>query len=137
MRFFDQSSSPATLAELEKAMIAADPGYSLVEGTLNFNGQPYAQISINTPDDDVFDEEIEEQIEFLEDMTGDVKAVKKVLKSAQSIVAAQILFGSREVDEVLSIVSPLWAHLHETRDGLLQCDDEGFYDKNSDLIASE
>jgi hypothetical protein len=52
----------------------------------------YAEIEINQPGDGLFDDEIGEMLEFLEDAEGENRGrVEKVLRGARRIVSVRVL----------------------------------------------
>jgi hypothetical protein len=63
--------------------------------------------------------------------------VATTLRSAQAIIAAQVLFGTGETEMTLSRLDPLWAWLFCNRDGLLQADGEGYYDAHGVVLQVE
>jgi hypothetical protein len=136
IRFIDQCAQPAKLSDIKEAMVAYDAQYTMEDDVLRYRGEPCAQITINVPGDGHFEDDIGQLLEGLEDMEGKVKQVAKVLRSAKSIIAVQVLFGGRDADEVLDALQPIWDYCDKHLDGLLYADDEGFY-KMGRLIASE
>jgi hypothetical protein len=145
MRFFDTSDDPLTIEAIEAAMQQHDPAYRLdapqdariPQADLYRGDSVFAEIEINQPGDDLFDGEIEEMLEFLEEAEGKNRnRVEKVLKSAKRIISARVLHQDREPEESLSGIDPLWKWLFSARGGLLQADGEGYYDKDG-LILEE
>jgi hypothetical protein len=145
MRFFDTSEKPLTIGEIEGALRDVDPAYRLEapesakipQADLYLRDGLYAEIEINEPGDELFENEIAEMLEFLEDAEGKArKRVEKVLKGARRIVSVRVLGQDRETDETLAGIDPLWKWLFSTRAGLLQADGEGYYDAG-DLILEE
>jgi hypothetical protein len=142
MRFFDTSDDPLTIGAIETAIKKQDPAYRLdtpkdaeiPQADLYRGESLFAQIEINQPGDDLFDAEIQEMIEFLEETEGENrKRVENVLRTARRIVSVQVLYQGRELEQTLSGIDPLWEWLFSTRKGLLQADGEGYYDRH-DLI---
>src|SRR5262245_6915905 len=153
MRFFDTSEKPLTIGEIEGALRDVDPAYRLEapesakvpQADLYLGDGLYAEIEINQPGDGLFEDEIAEMLEFLEDAEGKArkdaegkarKRVEKVLKGARRIVSVRVLGQDRETDETLAGIDPLWKWLFSTRAGLLQADGEGYYDAD-DLVLEE
>ena len=137
MRFVTTDERETSLTMLEEFFKQSDPAYSIVDvqthapesGTLTFNNAPYGVIEINKPEDGLFDDEIQELKESLEDAEGKgKKIVSQILRKAKAIIAVQVLFQDRQPEETLSKIDPLWHWLFENRKGLLQVDDEGYYD---------
>jgi hypothetical protein len=146
MRFLDTSEKPLAIDEIEGAMRNVDPAYRLEapesarmipQADLNLGDGLYAEIEINQPGDGLFEDEIAEMLEFLEDAEGKGrKRVEVVLKGARRIVSVRVLGQGRQTEETLAGIDPLWKWLFSTRDGLLQADGEGYYDAD-DLILEE
>ena len=143
MRFVSADATEATLPAIAEALRAVDPSYELKadeevaspSADLLFEGDPYAEIEINTPGDGLFAEEIAELKEFLEDAgLGDKAKVLTVLESAKVIIAVQVLFGGRETEETMEKLDPLWEWLLANRSGLLQADGEGYYDSTGLIL---
>jgi hypothetical protein len=145
MRFFDTSEKPLTIGQIEDALRKVDPAYRLQvpestripQADLYLRDGLYAEIEINEPGDGLFEDEIVEMLEFLEDAKGKSrKRVEKVLKSARRIISVRVLGQGRQSDDTLGGIEPLWTWLFSTRAGLLQADGEGYYDAD-DLILKE
>jgi hypothetical protein len=145
MRFFDTSEKPLSIGEIESALRQVDPAYRLEapesakipQADLYLGDGLYAEIEINEPGDGLFEDEIAEMLQFLEDAEGKArKRVEKVLKGARRIVSVRVLWQDRESGDTLAGIDPLWKWLFSTRAGLLQADGEGYYDAD-DLILEE
>src|SRR4051794_16027549 len=134
MRFISTDEEGVTLSQLDSALKQSSLDYSIerdesedVEGLIFHGQEEYAQIEINVPGDGLFEEEIEELIDFANDTNGPRKAeVSDVLKRAHTIVAVQVLFQERSTEETLSKLDPLWTWLLENRKGLMQAGGEGY-----------
>ena len=147
MRFITTDASETTPAILEQALKAADSQYSIAEsGELKHGDELYGAVEINRPGDGLFEEEIEELKEFVEDaqtswlsfLRGKRKAyVVKTLDSARAIVAVQVLFGGRQAEATIRKLDPLFEWLIANRKGLLQVDDEGYYDQAGRILKVE
>ena len=142
LRFFDTADQPLSLKTIESALQLRDQRYRLAvpegatrpEGDLYLGEALYAEVEINQPDDGLFDDEVGEMLESLEDIEGDARGrVETVLRNAKRIIAVRVLSQGRESEETLAAFDPLWEWLFSSRAGLLQADGEGFYDQ-SELI---
>lgn len=131
---FVERGNKLTVADLEAALQKDDRAYSIRDGELRLGEELLGILEINEPGDGMFDEEIEELLEFLEDGDGNVRAVKKHLQRANRIIALQVLYQAREIEATLSMIDPLWNWLNRHRDGLVQADGEGWY-KGTKLIC--
>lgn len=142
MRFFDVSVAPISIEAIEGAMKMHNHAYRIHTdsdsvGDLFLGDDVYAQIEINQPGDGLFEEEIEEFLEFLDDVEGKARQrVEQVLKKSKRTIAIQILGQGRESEPTLAVINPLLQWLMQTREGLLHADGEGYYDKNG-LVLPE
>jgi hypothetical protein len=139
LRFITTDTDPIDLEKIGEVLQSTDPRYTLEiqnnDATLMYDGGPYADLEINLPGDGLFEEEIEELIGFLEDATGrKKKRVQAVLEDAKQILAAQVLFGGRDLEVTFDRIDPIWEHLFAQHHGLLQADGEGYYDSPEHLL---
>lgn len=145
MRFFDISEEPLTIRAIEGALRDVDPAYRLEEpesaripqADMYIGDGLYAEIEINAPGDGLFEREIAEMLEFVEDVEGKGrKRVENVLRGARRIVSVRVLSQDRESEDTIAGIDPLWRWLFSTRAGLLQADGEGYYDADN-LVLEE
>jgi hypothetical protein len=124
---------------LEQALQQTDPRYSITEsGQLRHGDDLYGLVEINLPDDDLFEEELSELKESVEEVRGARRAdVLKTLDEAKAIVAVEVLWQGREPEPTLQKIDPLWAWLFSHRKGLLQADGEGYYDRSGHILKVE
>jgi hypothetical protein len=135
MRFIATDGKPIALAELEAGLKTVDPGYSLSEGILRFEGEIFGEVDLNLPGDGLFETEIENLREFLDEVEdGDRSRVEKTLRNAKAIVAVTPIHGAREEEATSEAIDPLWDWLFDHHTGLLQIDLEGYYDAQGELI---
>lgn len=145
MRFFIMDRGEISLQSIEEAIRKTDSSYSITNrhadresGDLYCMNEILGQIEINRSGNDLFEEEIDEFKEFLEDVTGEgKKEVLKCLKKARATVAVQVLFGDRDAEVVLKKIDPIWQWLFASRKGLCQTDGEGFYDQEGLILKLE
>jgi hypothetical protein len=145
MRFFDTSDKPLTVGDVEGALRDVNAAYRLEspdsakvpQADLYLGDGLYAEIEINEPGDGLFEREIAEMVESLQDAQSKARErVEEVLKGARRIVSVRVLGQDRETADTLAGIEPLWGWLFSTRPGLLQADGEGYYDAH-DLILEE
>jgi len=136
MRFITTDSAETTPSILEQALKETDSQYSITEsGELKHGDDVYGVVEVNRPGDGLFEEEIGELKEFVEDVRGKRKPdVLKSLDEAKAIIAVQVLFGDRQAEVTLQKLDPLWEWLISNRKGLLQADDEGYYDQSGRIL---
>jgi len=144
MRFVSTDPRPITATDLRSALTAADPGYDVdvdaTAATIRHSGATIAHLEINLPGDGLFDEERDELVAFATDAAGDRSAKARVLSTlhgARAIVAAQVLFGTGDVEQTLGHLDPLWAWLFQNREGLVQADSEGYCDTRGIVLKVE
>ena len=96
MRFVVADDKDISLSVINSGLKLKDAAYSVDfdddaddAGDLTYNGDIYGAFEINRPNDGLFDEEIEELQEFLEDVEGERKAeVLQTLNDAKAIYCA-------------------------------------------------
>ena len=95
IRYFDTSEQPLAMSEIESALRAVDPTYRLespesaevAQADLYLGDGLYGEVEINQPGDGLFEDEIAEMLEFLEDAEGEGRTrVEKVLKEARRVI---------------------------------------------------
>lgn len=142
MRYVVVDKKDLDLDMLEHSLRAYDPAYAIVTrqkgrnaGDLTHGGEVCAQIEINRPHNGLFDDEIQELVEFANEADGKgKKTVLRCLKKARLIVAVQVLFQNRETETTLQKIDPLWQWLFANREGMLQADGEGYYKERGELV---
>jgi len=146
MRFVVSDEKDISLSKINSGLKQVDAAYSIEfdddaddAGDLTFNEDIYGALEINRPGDGLFDEEIVELKEFLEDSEGERKPeVLQVLNDAKAIVALQVLQQGRATDEeTLVRIDPLWEWFYANYKGLMQADAEGYYDAIGLVIEVE
>ena len=138
MRFIVTDQKRLSLDDLESALQSVDPEYAIVDGELHHGADLYGEIEINVRGEELCDEELGELEEFLEDAEGESKTlVIETLQSAKAIVALRVLWQGREVKPTLVKLDPLWQWLFSNRKGLMQADDEGYYDQSGLILEVE
>ena len=95
------------------------------------------EIELNRQGDEVFDEEIEELQEELDEMEGDRSIVTRNLSSSKRLLALSVLYQGREFQEVADDIAPLWEVLDSKAPGLLQFDDHGYYNQGAFILGLE
>lgn len=94
-----------------------------------------AEIEINCSSDQLFDEEIEELTEEVQEKRSrNKKRVAEVLQQAKAIVAVRVLSQGRDEEETMEKLVPLWEWLFVNRTGLLQADADGYYDQTRRIL---
>jgi hypothetical protein len=144
MRFFDVSDEAIDLQVLDAALRGIDSAYHIdvfpetntLQGELHHHDVLYGEIEINQPGDGLFDDEIQEQLESIEEAgEGDNARVEDTLRSAKRTIVVRLLWQDRDPEESLERLDALWFWLQTNRNGLLQADGEGFYDADGLILA--
>jgi hypothetical protein len=142
IRFIFDDDRNVSLSELEFALKDTDESYKLdrdesdeTEAILMFGDEEYGQVFMNLPNDGLFDEEISELIEFLEDTKGENKQkVVNTLQNSKQLLCIRVLDQGRESEETLIKIDPIWKWCFENRKGLMQADLEGYYDASGLIL---
>ena len=132
MRFIIDEDRPVLLTDLGAAFTdqaehyRVEPSRKRNEGIILHREQTVGDVTLNHPGDGLFDEEIEELIEFVDDAeeTPDKDYVLDALRDARQIVAVQVLGGQAGIDALV----PLWTWLSANRSGVLQAAGQGYWD---------
>jgi hypothetical protein len=144
MRYVSDDDRETNISIVERALRALDAKYGVEKdtaatniGELTYDGEVYGSIEINESGEELFEEEIEELKENIGDISDrKAKTVIQALTNAKTIIAIQVLFQDRTIEETLIRIDPLWNWLFDNRKGLLQADGEGYYGK-SGLVLEE
>lgn len=142
MRYITTDEPSVDFNELESVLRGIDSSYSLerdpedeTEAEILNGGEIYGVAEVNVPGDGLFEDEIGELIEFVEDVEGTAKTqVIEGLKNAKSIFCVQVLFQGRSTEDTLAKLDPVWNWLIESKSGLMQADGEGYYDRTGLLL---
>jgi len=137
MRFIVTDPRGVTESEIADGLRALGSAMTLNEdGDLETDDSVCGQIDLNRPGDGLFEDELAEFKEAIEDQPeGDNKArVRECLKHATAIVAVQVL---SPIEESVEALEPLWTWLFDNREGLMQADAEGFYDREGLILPEE
>jgi hypothetical protein len=139
MRFISTSSKPITLDLIESGLNEVDPGYMLENAQTEtfsaadfvFEGQLCAELEINRSGDDIFQDEIDELADYLQDVDwsrADAQGqVFDTLEAAQLMISVRVPQRGDDIEVILDRIEPLWDWLFDHYDGLLQIDGDGYY----------
>lgn len=141
MRFFLTGGPPPSLGDLAAAVTAADPSGLVARdaaeparGDLYFGGVLYAELEANGPGDEIFEEDRLDLLDELakQDDPNAAEAVEVVRWSTGAVVLRVYEPGHDDWPRLNLIVDWLFA----TRTGLLQVDEEGFFDHDGRKIVA-
>lgn len=100
-----------------------------------FGSEALAALDINTADEDIFEEDIDAMIEEVAATSEPRKgAVLARLRSAQWMLAMELF---AEGHTAYDRIDQIWDMLFERCGGLLQIDDEGYYDADGEVLSLE
>lgn len=122
-----------TLAHINAALQAADADFRIQidpaaadTGDLYYGEEVLGEISLDVAGGTVFNEDIDELRELLEPINDPMRPlVQTALDNARCMVALHVLEAGHDNPDVLDT---LWDWMFSHHPGLLQVDDEGFYD---------
>ncbi|MCA9907334.1 MAG: hypothetical protein KC519_01705 [Anaerolineae bacterium] len=122
-----------TLATIDAALHLIDPDFNIqvdqseVEtGDLYYKSEILGEITVNRPGDSIFEEEIAELRKQLDAVSHpDKPLVQTALDVARAMVALHVLQAGNDNPDILE---QLWDWLFEQYPGVLQVDEEGYYD---------
>lgn len=138
LRFLVTDSQEISLVQVEVGLKQSNLDYRISDGDLMLGEDVLAEIEINCPSDGLFDEEIEELTEEVQEKRSrNKKRVAEVLQQAKAIVAVRVLSQGRDEEETMEKLVPLWEWLFVNRTGLLQADADGYYDKTRRILKME
>ncbi|MCI0665735.1 MAG: hypothetical protein L0220_32160 [Acidobacteria bacterium] len=141
MRFISIDKEDISLSVLESALRLSDTDYRINnDGDILYKGEIYGQLEVNRPGDSLYGDEIEELKEFIEEARGAKKKKQRVLAvldNSSAIVAVGVLWQELTAEETLERLEPLWDWLLANRKGLIQADDEGYYDATGLILKVE
>ena len=144
MRYLFEGEAAVDLRSLEASI--GEAGYtfdrwenddSSVE--IHYQGEVLAELELEHLESGGEDEEIQELIEDVESIKGLFKGKSKkrvlaFLRQVQVRLVVRVLWGGRDGDETLDRLDPIWRWLMSNYSGLLQADDQGYFDRNRKLI---
>jgi hypothetical protein len=143
MRYIVTDTQDISLAVIVQALKQIDPAYAILtdfdaaSGDLLYGEKRYGEIEINRPGDDIFEEEIADLRELLPKQgTADARRVLDALEKAKAMVAVNALWKGRNSEATLEKIDPLWDWLFDHYAGILQADNEGFYDASGLILES-
>lgn len=140
MRFILTDGTPPSLDAISDALSKIDSAFTMVQtsgedeaGDLYYEDELCAEIEINQRGDPLCDEDIEDFVEELhkhDDPKREI--VLEYLDRATGMVVAHVLRAGHEDP---SILNKLWEWLFSTRKGVLQVDEEGFFDRDQRIVS--
>jgi hypothetical protein len=140
MRYIFTDPAAPDLNALETVLTTADPAFNLLIdpaasniADVFYSDDAYGVLEINQPGGDIFEEDIEdltEAVSYHDDPRKDI--VLRTLKAATGLVALQVTEAGHAY---LERFDPLWDWLFERYNGLLQVDEQGFFDAHERILT--
>ncbi len=141
MRFISADERPLSLAIIGQALNAIDSRYVMRPTDLDelvevvYDSKLYGQIEINTPGDELFEDDISAFMEMLGTATTQEEClVTTTLAAATQIIAVEMFWEGTNSEATFALFDPLWDWLFANRRGILQADSEGFYSTDGLLV---
>lgn len=142
MRYITGAARAVSLADIETALRQSDAAYAIVNtdiddmGDLMYGDRRLGIIEINRPGEDIFEDDIAEFRDLVGGQdTPEQRRVLETLDHAQAIIAVEAIWPGAQAEPTLSRLDPLWDWLFATYPGLLQADNEGFYEGDELVLA--
>ena len=136
LRYITTDSRPITLATLTHALQQMDAAYTVYLSDIDVNsGDLYHMewllgvLEINSQGEEIFEEDIADLKELVE-FSNNV-SVLETLNQAKAIIAVEAIWQGNNSEATLRKLDALWDWLFANYDGLLQVDNEGFYDQDN------
>ncbi|MDX2139719.1 MAG: hypothetical protein SF123_16655 [Chloroflexota bacterium] len=122
-----------TLAEIDAALRTIDANFRIQfeagdvnSGDLYYEDDVFGEIALNMPGETVYNEDLDELRELIAPIDDPLKPmVATALDNAHGMVALLVLEAGHVNPDILE---QLWDWLFDHAPGVLQVDDEGFYD---------
>lgn len=135
MRYITTEDRDLTLALIESALREMDAAYAVTNtdlpdlGDLMYGETKLGILEINRPGEDIFEDDLAE----FRDLVGkgdsaEQQHVRDVLDRSQAMVVVEAIWQGTDAEPVLSKLDLLWDWLFAHYPGLLQADNEGFYE---------
>lgn len=141
MRYISNESANIDFGVLNEALQSIDRSYEIRMnsfgdlGELYFSGRLYANVEIDAPDDEIFEDDILSFIEMVgTPSTSQEQSVVEILQSAQLMVTIESFWEGNDPEPTLEKIDPLWDWLFTRLQGVLQVDNEGFYGADGLLV---
>lgn len=142
MRYITLTPVIITLQDLESALRLTHQNYVVtpdqindLAGDLFWGDTLLGEVEINRPNDGIFEEDIGDLKELVQHSTDPKRRhILEMLNQATSIIAVRALWKGHDADTVLSRLDPLWDWLFMIHPGLLQADNDGFYDRTGLIL---
>jgi hypothetical protein len=127
MRFF--ADGALALDAIKKGLSGEDASFKIDGGELSRGGQLLAEIEINRPGSDLFDDEIAGTVSKLQYSGGHAQHVIQRVQATQAVLAVQMLDPN-----AMELLAPFWTVLSRLANGLWEIEGQGFYDQGQLIV---
>ena len=127
MRFF--ADAPLALDALKKGLSSQDPSFKIDGGELSRGGQLLAEIELNKPPSDMFNDEIAGTVNKLQYAGGHAQMVIQRVQATQVVLSVQMLDPN-----AMELLGPFWSVLSNLSSGLWEVEGQGFYDQGQLIV---
>ncbi len=140
IRYILTGENDLTLDLIEAGLKAVDDAFSLFRDPATTNSadvlhgsEVMGEIEVNRPADQEFQEDIEDLRDELADVDDPVKAeILRIFDQATGMIAFQLVESGHEH---YGVIDPFWDWLFDHYPGLLQIDEEGYYNASEQLLS--
>ncbi len=134
MRYF--ADAPLALDAIKSGLSAEDPRFKIDGGELNRGTDLLAEIEINRPGSDLFDDELAKMSSQLQSIqTPAATQVLSRVSATQALLAVQVVNQARTPEQTMELLGPLWTVLQRLTNGLWHVDGQGFFDNGQLVVA--
>lgn len=142
MRFILTDGPAPTLDEIERNLRQKNTDYLIdrepgaATGDVRYEDEVYGEIEVGEVGGATVDQDLADLASLLPDADdGDPAAVEAFLKSATAMVAVRFPSEDQASEQSLQTVYPIWQGLFASRQGVLQADDDGYFDKSGRILG--
>lgn len=131
IRYVLTTSEAISLPELEKALQEVNASYCIDGDILLLDDEEFGQIDIRSRGDRIFASDLRQLQQFASEKQNRASLLP-ILQQAESIVTVQPIW-SREDEETLAVIEPLFDWLLANRRGLLAIEGGSFFTSSGPL----
>lgn len=150
IRYLFTAEPELTLTVIEDGFKAVDAAFSIfrdpatgTSGDLIYAGEVYGELEVNRRGDQIFDEDVEDLrdqivaigMESIDDLDSDDEGLATVEQALISATGMIVLALSEAGHEHYDRIDACWDWLFEHYPGLLQVDEEGYYNRNEQILV--
>ncbi|MBS1122312.1 MAG: hypothetical protein H6Q90_4540 [Deltaproteobacteria bacterium] len=134
MRYF--ADAPLALDSIKAGLSAEDPRFKIDGGEITRGTDLLAEIEINRPGSDLFDDELAKMSSQLQAVQSSAAGqVLSRVRTTQALLALQVVVQARTQEQTMELLGPLWTVLQSLANGLWHVDGQGFFDGGQLVVA--